>query len=104
MNTLRQLCSLLLLPSIISLLSFSSFYPLPSSFFPIALQNTMRAAVEEIPVVGERLDRNSFHASSMQNVQSFNINRLLLYCDFVLTSFTALVSGYLLSGPIDLHA
>lgn len=48
--------------------------------------------MEGIPIVGEKLDQNSFHASLMQNVQGFNKNRLLLYCDFVLTSFTALVS------------
>lgn len=79
------------LPPFLSFL-FLPFTPSPSSFFPIALQNTCRAVVEGIPIVDEKLDQNSFHASLMQNVQSFNKNRLLLYCDFVLTSFTALVS------------
>lgn len=99
--------SLFPLPSIIALLSFTSFYPFSSSFFPVALQNTMKAAVEKISVLGKRLDQSSFHASSVQNVQSYNIKGLLLYCDFVLTSFTPLVScppGYLLSRPTDLYA
>lgn len=95
--------SLFLLPSIISLLSFTSFYPFSSSFFPIARQNTMKAAVEKISVLGKRLDPSTFHASSVQNVQSYNIKGLLLYCDFVLTSFTPLVFLFPWISSISTH-